>query len=144
MGSQIISNYPRPNKIVFALIERKSVTYIYGATHHIMNNEFDSLTDFDFDEEFGDDSAELDDLDGEVEEVLIRTAVLQKNNMVALLCIKSATAGAAICRVDPREDHPAVQIYDDPAKAIEWFTKSLRTSKQNGWRLVYDGLPLQG
>ncbi|MEO8649633.1 MAG: hypothetical protein ABI539_10755 [Acidobacteriota bacterium] len=109
-----------------------------------MNNEFDSLTDFDFDEEFNDESAELDDLDGEVEDVLIRTAVLQKNNMVALLCIKSATAGAAICRVDPRESQPAVQLYDDPEKALEWFTKSLRSSLRNGWNIVYDGLPLQG
>lgn len=109
-----------------------------------MNNEFDSLTDFDFDEEFDDESAELDDVDGEVEDVLIRTAVLQKNNMVALLCIKSATAGAAICRVDPRESQPAVQLYDDPDKALEWFTKSLRSSLRNGWNIVYDGLPLQG
>ena len=75
---------------------------------------------------------------------MMRTAVLQKNNMVALLCIKGADEGAAICRVDPREEHPSVQIYDDPAKAIEWFTKSLRTSMQNGWNVVYDGLPLQG
>ncbi|CAN5427766.1 hypothetical protein BH18ACI1_BH18ACI1_01260 [soil metagenome] len=64
--------------------------------------------------------------------------------MVALLCVKTAIEGGAICRVDPREVNPSVQIYDDPAKAIEWFTKSLRTSKQNGWQVVYDGLPLQG
>ena len=43
------------------------------------------------------------DFDNDLDNVLVRTAVLQKNNMVALLCIKSATAGAAICRVDPRE-----------------------------------------
>ena len=105
-----------------------------------MNNEFDLEPDFDFEEfeELGDDSFE------DVEDVLMRTAVLKKNQMVALLCIKSASEGAAICRVDPREEHPAVQIYDDPAKALEWFTKSLRTSRSNGWQVVYDGLPLQG
>jgi hypothetical protein len=64
--------------------------------------------------------------------------------MVALLCIKSATAGAAICRVDPREDRPAVQLYDDPDAALHWFTRSLRSSRKNGWEIVYDGLPLQG
>jgi len=37
-----------------------------------------------------------------------------------------------------------VQLYDDPTAALEWFTKSLSTSKRNGWRIVYDGLPLQG
>ena len=101
--------------------------------------------DFEFDDEFTDDLADFEDFsdDGD-DDVLVRTAVLQKNNMVALLCIKSATAGAAICRVDPREANPAVQIYDDPTAALEWFTKSLRTSRKNGWTIVYDGLPLQG
>jgi hypothetical protein len=110
-----------------------------------MSNEFDHLSDFDLDdEEFTDELSEFEDFDNDLDDVLVRTAVLQKNNMVALLCIKSATAGAAICRVDPRENHPAVQLYDDPNAALEWFTRSLRTSKKNGWRLVYDGLPLQG
>ena len=110
-----------------------------------MSNEFDIDQEFDFDEDFGDDLADFEDFSDEnSDDVLVRTAVLQKNNMVALLCIKSATAGAAICRVDPREANPAVQLYDDPTAALEWFTKSLRTSRKNGWTIVYDGLPLQG
>jgi hypothetical protein len=107
-----------------------------------MNNEFEQ--DFDFDEEFADELADFEDFSDDDSEVLVRTAVLQKNSMIALLCIKSATAGAAICRVDPRENNPAVQLYDDPSAALEWFTKSLRTSRKNGWTIVYDGLPLQG
>lgn len=110
-----------------------------------MSNEFDPKTEFDFDDDdFSDELAEFEDFDIDLDDVLVRTAVLQKNNMVALLCIKSATAGAAICRVDPREAHPAVQLYDDPTAALEWYTKSLRTSRSNGWQIVYDGLPLQG
>ena len=110
-----------------------------------MSNEFDPKTEFEFeDEDFSDELAEFEDFDVDLDDVLVRTAVLQKNNMVALLCIKSATAGAAICRVDPRETHPAVQLYDDPTAALEWYTKSLRTSRSNGWQIVYDGLPLQG
>jgi hypothetical protein len=108
-----------------------------------MNNEFD----FDEEElEFGNfDEEDFDNFDEmELSEVTMRTAILSKNNMLALLCVKTATEGGAICRVDPREANPAVQIYDDPQKAIEWFTKSLRTSKKNGWQVVYDGLPLQG
>ena len=110
-----------------------------------MSNEFDPKTEFDFDEQdFSDELAEFEDFDVDLDDVLVRTAVLQKNNMVALLCIKNATAAAAICRVDPREAHPAVQLYDDPTAALEWYTKSLRTSRSNGWQIVYDGLPLQG
>ncbi|MEJ7847234.1 MAG: hypothetical protein WKF92_03985 [Pyrinomonadaceae bacterium] len=109
-----------------------------------MSNEFDFKAEYDFDEDFNEELAEFEDFDEDLDDVIVRTAVLQKNNMVALLCIKSATEGAAICRVDPRENNPAVQIYDDPAKALEWFTKSLKTSRKNGWNIVYDGLPLQG
>lgn len=109
-----------------------------------MSNEFDQRPDFDFDDEFSEELADFEDFDDGIEDVLVRTAILQKNNMVALLCIKSATEGAAICRVDPREMQPAVQIYDDPTAALEWFTKSLRSSRRNGWNIIYDGLPLQG
>lgn len=109
-----------------------------------MSNDFDHEIDFEFDDEFGDELEDFEEFDDEENEVQVRTAVLQKNNMVALLCIKSASQGAAICRVDPRESRPAVQLYDDPAKALEWFTRSLRTSCKNGWNIVYDGLPLQG
>jgi hypothetical protein len=107
-----------------------------------MNNDFDFDNEDvgfeDFDGEFGEFEEFEDD------DVFVRTAVLSKNNMIALLCVKTATEGGAICRVDPRESQPAVQLYDDPEKAIEWFDKSLRTSRQNGWQVVYDGLPLQG
>ena len=100
--------------------------------------------DWDLEEEFDDELAEFDDFDAELDDVEMRTAVMKKNDMIALLCIKTASAGAAICRVDPREERPAVQIYDDASAAVKWFTKSLRTSKKNGWQVVYDGSPLQG
>ncbi len=109
-----------------------------------MSSEFDFDADFELDDEFDEDLAEFDDFADELDEVEMRTAVMQKNNMIALLCLKTASEGAAICRVDPREDRPAVQIYDDADAAIEWFTKSLRTSRRNGWNVIYDGLPLQG
>jgi hypothetical protein len=109
-----------------------------------MNEEFDNDLDFDLEDDFDQDLAEFDEFEDELGDVQLRTAVMQKNNMIALLCIKTASAGAAICRVDPREDRPAVQIYDDAGAAVEWFTKSLRTSKRNGWSVIYDGLPLQG
>jgi hypothetical protein len=109
-----------------------------------MSNDFEFDADFEFDEDFNEELAEFENFDDELGKIEMRTAVMQKNDMIALLCIKTASAGAAICRVDPREDHPAVQIYDDANAAVEWFTKSLRTSKRNGWNVIYDGLPLQG
>jgi hypothetical protein len=102
--------------------------------------------DFEEFQEFDD----LDDAFAELEEsedyfvTEMRTAVLKKKDMVALLCLKTANRGGAICRVDPRQENPAVQLYDDPQKALEWYYKSLKTSKENGWQVVYDGLPLMG
>jgi hypothetical protein len=98
----------------------------------------------DFEPEFSEEDFDDFDDDEELSDVMTRTAILSKNNLVALLCVKTATEGGAICRVDPRESRPSVQLYDDPEKALEWFNKSLRTSRQNGWLVVYDGLPLQG
>ncbi len=106
-----------------------------------MENEFD-FDGEEFEELDGIDFEDFDEL--EPDEVETRTAILSKNDMIALLCVKTAGQGGAICRVDPREENPSVQLYDDPAKAIEWFNKSLRTSRKNGWQLIYDGLPLQG
>lgn len=108
-----------------------------------MSNDFDWDADFEMDE-YDEELAEFDEFDDELNEVEVRTAVMQKNEMIALLCIKTASVGAAICRVDPREDRPAVQIYDDADAAVEWFTRSLRTSRRNGWNVIYDGLPLRG
>lgn len=123
-----------------------------------MNSDFDEFEEHleDLGDELDEFDLELDDLEGEFEEefplvraleftdVKVRTAVLKKNEMIALLCLKTAEQGGAICRVDPREASPAVQIYDDPSKAEEWFTKSLSSSLKNGWNVVYDGLPLEG
>jgi hypothetical protein len=109
-----------------------------------MSDDFEIEPEFDIDEDLSDDILEFDSFDTEYEDVTLRTAILQKENMTALLCIKSAPVGAAICRVDPREQLPAVQLYDDPVAALHWYTRSLRTSRQNGWNLVYDGLPLNG
>jgi chromosome segregation ATPase len=123
-----------------------------------MNSEFDDfdqeLDDLEqelenFENDFEEFESEMNFIEGEIKhieftEVETRTALLSKDDMFALLCLKTADQGGAICRVDPREANPAVQLYDDPEKALDWYTKSLKTSKKNGWRIVYDGLPLQG
>lgn len=111
-----------------------------------MNDDFDLDEAFDFGDE-EDIAAEIADLEYSIDDdadVTLRTAILQKDRMTALLCIKSATAGAAICRVDPRENFPAVQLYQDRDAAMLWFSRSLNSSRKNGWNVVYDGLPLEG
>jgi hypothetical protein len=110
-----------------------------------MSNEFEFMPDYDFEDEFAEDIEGCDDFDDvDDDESVIRTAVLKKNGMVALLCVKTASDGATVSRVDPREDHPSMQFYDDSQAAILWFSRSLNTSKKNGWQVVYYGLPLQG
>lgn len=106
-----------------------------------MENEFE----FENLEELEDAFEEFDDFDELAEyEVETRTAILSKDNMIAMLCLKTAGQGGAICRIDPREERPAVQLYEDAGKALEWYSQSLRTSRQNGWIIAYDGLPLHG
>lgn len=110
-----------------------------------MSSEFEFRPDFDFEEEFGDEADGFDDFDDQDDsDAVTRTAVLKKNGMVALLCVKTASDGSTVCRVDPREDRPTIQFYDDSAAAMHWFARSLKSSRRNGWQVVYDGLPLQG
>ena len=106
-----------------------------------MDNDFE-IENFD---ELAEALAEFDDFDEAQDfQIETRTAILAKNNMIALLCLKTAEQGGAICRIDPREDRPAVQIYDNAASAIDWYNQSLITSRENGWTIAYDGLPLRG
>lgn len=124
----------------------------FGELDEFCNDDHGLDDDDAFDESLGDFDDESDeDFDGwhflnalNDEDVEIRTAVMLKNGMVALLCIRSASQGAAICRVDPREPIPAVQLYDDRDAATNWYARSLESSKRNGWRIAYYGLPLRG
>ena len=107
----------------------------------------DNQEDF-FDDIISDD-ADLDEMemdeDGEMDEdAEVRTVILIKNEMLALLGIKQSAESAIIVRVDPRQPMPAAQTYDDAAAALKWFNRSLATSKRNGWEIVFDGEPLFG
>jgi hypothetical protein len=94
---------------------------------------------FDEAEEFGDEEENEDDEPAEV-----RTAVLAKNDMLALISLRTTESGGQIVRVDPRESLPSVQRYESEREAVKWFTRSLATSRRNGWSLVYDGQPMIG
>jgi hypothetical protein len=111
-----------------------------------MNNQedfFDDIiSDEDEPEEFEGDYEEEDEEDDEDAEV--RTVVLAKNDMLALLSLKKSEEAGVIVRVDPRQPAPAAQRYDDAAAAVKWFNRSLATSRKNGWEVVFDGRPLFG
>lgn len=89
--------------------------------------------------EFFDDEEDDDD-----DASAVRTAVMAKNDLIALLTLKISPAGGQIVRVDPREALPSAQRYDDEETALTWFKRSLATSRKNGWNVVYDGEPLFG
>ena len=95
--------------------------------------------EFEFD---GDESDDDSDSDGEPSEV--RTALLAKREMLALLSVKTGAAGGLLVRVDPRQDRPAAQTYETADSALRWFRRSLATSRRNGWLVIYDGAPLRG
>ena len=118
------------------------------------NDFFDEMIDVD-DEGSGVEREELleeeeeyeldDEEEGEDDlAAVVRTAVLRKNDMLALLSLKATPEGGQIVRLDPRERLPSMQRYESEAEALRWFTRSLATSRKNGWAVVYDGTPLVG
>jgi hypothetical protein len=101
-----------------------------------------------FDDVIGDeldmDEAEWEGDEDDDEPLEVRTVVMSKNDMVALLGLKKSMQGGLIVRVDPREEKPAAQVYEDAGAATKWFNRSVATSRKNGWSIIYDGTPLFG
>ena len=108
------------------------------------------------DDEIGDEDDEIDAAfitEAETNEMMeeeadepseVRTVLLSKNGMLALLSLKTSIQGGMIVRVDPRQPLPVAQQYEDDAAATMWFKRSLATSKKHGWIVEYDGEPLWG
>jgi hypothetical protein len=105
----------------------------------------------DFFDDIISDEPELDDFesnenedDNYDEDAEVRTVLLAKNEMLALLGLKTSAATGIIVRVDPRQPLPSAQRYDNIESAVEWFNRSLATSRKNGWEVIFDGEPLYG
>ncbi len=96
--------------------------------------------DDDYEFEEGDEEEDAED-DGAT---VVRTAVLQKNDMLALLSLKAAPDGGQLVRYDPRQSLPSLRRYESEEEARRWYARSLATSRKNGWAVVYDGAPLIG
>lgn len=121
------------------------------------NDVFDEFIDVDAADEttesaqlFDDEEDDFEEVDGEDEfdedddSLVVRTALLSKNEMIAMLSLKATDSGGQIVRFDPRESLPTLQRYDSEDEALRWFRRSLATSRKNGWAVVYDGEPLVG
>ena len=109
------------------------------------NDFFDEMIDVDDEAEVEVEGEELlDEDEDEALATVVRTAVLRKNDMLALLSLKATPEGGQIVRLDPRQRLPSMQRYETEEEARRWFTRSLTTSRKNGWAVVYDGLPLVG
>jgi hypothetical protein len=102
---------------------------------------FDEIIGADTDEREGDEPEGADD-DADVLDV--RTALLTKHEMLALISLKTTTRGSVIVRYDPRQSLPVAKAYEDTTEAAQWFRRSLNTSLRNGWHVIYDGAPLAG
>jgi hypothetical protein len=110
-----------------------------------MNEPEDFFEEIIGEEEAYDDTDEFDDEDDADEEPFeVRTAVMQKNDLLAILSLKISAEGGRIVRVDPRQRVPSAQTYEDAEAATHWFNRSLATSRRNGWNVVYDGEPSFG
>ncbi len=110
-----------------------------------MSNQEDFFDDIISDEaetdEFEDGAEEEEEDDEDVE---VRTVLLAKNEMLALLGLKMSADAGFIVRIDPRQPAPSAQSYDDAEAAVKWFNRSLATSRQNGWEVIFDGEPIFG
>lgn len=119
-----------------------------------MDNQKDFFDEFISDEPEIDDSEANDEFEDDIEvdddtqaddiEVDLRTVLLVKSEMIALLGLRQSTEAATIVRIDPRQPLPSSQQYDDAAAAVKWFNRSLATSKRNGWEVIFDGRPMYG
>lgn len=118
-----------------------------------MNNQDDFFDDIISDDIISDE-AEMDDFESheyrddeeenEDDDAEVRTVLLAKNEMLALLGLKTFADNAIIVRVDPRQALPSAQRYEDTGAALKWFNRSLATSRKNGWEVIFDGQPLYG
>ena len=111
-----------------------------------MNEPEDFFEDIIGEEEAYDETEESENEDeaDDAEPFEVRTAVMQKNDLLAILSLKISSEGGRIVRVDPRQRVPSAQTYEDAEAATHWFNRSLATSRRNGWNVVYDGEPSFG
>jgi hypothetical protein len=75
----------------------------------------------------------------------LKTAILQKGELIALIGLRELPTGQAVLsRIDPRDNQTANSLQDSPEVADMNLRNSVRRSIERGWRLVHFGPPNQG
>ena len=82
--------------------------------------------------------------DPELSELTIRTAIMEKDSLLGVVGLALAARFAQVGRFDPRSGEPLTSRWEDHNKARRGFRNMLRSSRANGWEVVYDGPPLLG
>jgi len=83
-------------------------------------------------------------IDPELSELTIRTAIMEKDSLLGVVGLALAARFAQVGRFDPRSGEPLTSRWEDHNKARRGFRNMLRSSRANGWEVVYDGPPLMG
>ncbi len=80
----------------------------------------------------------------ESHELTIRTAIMEKEELLGIVGLVTAKDFAQVGRFDPRTGAPRTSRWNDHNKARRGFRNMMRASLANGWDVIYDGPPLMG
>lgn len=79
--------------------------------------------------------------------------ILSKGELYSLLSIVrgpmlddsgNVITGNAVAKLDPREDQPLIKPFPERREAVTQYRQAIATSLERGWRVAYQGTPLQG
>ena len=81
---------------------------------------------------------------GETDGIRRRVVLLVKDVGIAIITLTHAPRESVIACRDPRCSVPSVRSFTDPQYARSIFLRTVRSGERRGWRVVYDGPPLEG
>ncbi len=74
----------------------------------------------------------------------IRTVVMIKDGMIGVIGLATSADRSQVARLDLREGQPVSSEFESPESASVGFRNMIKTSRRNGWNVLYDGQPLYG
>ena len=73
-----------------------------------------------------------------------RVVLLIKDTLIAIITLTHTPRESVIACRDPRCSAPSVRSFADPQYACSIFHRTVRSGERRGWRVFYDGPPLEG
>jgi len=70
--------------------------------------------------------------------------LLVKEAGIAIITLTHAPRESLIASRDPRCSAPSIRSFTDPQFARSIFLHTVHSSERHGWRIIYDGPPLEG